>query len=75
MLSLVESRGIPRSAATTPNELVRSVRRRWGIAAPHVESLTNLYCRVRYGQASLSATDLADADSLLDQLRTLPRRS
>jgi hypothetical protein len=75
MMLLAESQGIPRSPGTTPNELVRSVRRHWGIAAPHVESLTNLYCRVRFGRASLSATDLTDANSLLDQLRRLPRRS
>ncbi len=72
--SLAESHGIPRSPATTPYELARSVRRHWTIAAPHVESLTSLYCRVRFGQATLSAADLADANCLLDQLRKLPRQ-
>lgn len=74
MIQLAGAHGIRQSASTTPTEFLQLVRRHWQEAGPQVEVLTHLYCRVRFGQAPLTADDLVLAEDLLLRLRTIGRR-
>lgn len=63
--------GIRPSASTTPTELVRLVRNHWQEAVPQVEELIQLYCRVRFGHAPLTAEDMMLAEDLLRNLHRI----
>jgi hypothetical protein len=73
MLRLLEARGFRKAPGATPLEFARVVAREWTAVARVVESLTDLYCRVRFGQAPLSSEDLQSAESLLTALRAAKR--
>ena len=71
MLRCFAQQGIVKPASTTPLEFLRQVRERWTEASPAADALTQLYTRVRFGHAPLTAEDLATAENLLHTLRTL----
>jgi len=73
MLRLLESRGVSKAAGAAPLEFARLVNREWPAADRFVGPLTELYCRVRFGQAPLSSEDLRQADDLLAGLRAVRR--
>ncbi len=73
MLHCCEERGIAKPASTTPREFLYQVRERWAEAWPAADALTQLYTRVRFGLAPLTAEDLATAEVQLRHLRTLER--
>ncbi len=73
MLRLLEARGFRKAPGATPLEFARVVAREWTAVARVVEPLTDLYCRVRFGQAPLSHEDLQSAESLLTALRAVKR--
>src|SRR5213594_1977453 len=73
MLRLLESRGVSKAAGVAPLEFARLVNREWPAADRFVGPLTELYCRVRFGQAPLSSEDLRQADDLLAGLRAVRR--
>lgn len=73
MLRVMESRGISKAPSATALEFARRIAGEWAAANRFVEPLTELYCRVRFGQAPLSAEDVQRAEELLTGLRTVPR--
>lgn len=73
MLHCCAQQGLVKPASTTPLEFLRQVRERWVEAWPSAEALTHLYARVRFGQAPLTAEDIATAGAQLRRLRTLER--
>lgn len=73
MLRLLESRGVRKAPGATPLEFARLVAREWRDAGRFVEPLTDLYCRVRFGQAPLSSEEFQKADDLLSGLRAARR--
>jgi len=73
MLRILETRGLPKSPGATPLEFARQVAREWRDAAPFVRPLTDLYCQVRFGQASLSSDETQKVHDLLVRLRAVRR--
>jgi transglutaminase-like putative cysteine protease len=67
-------RGIVKQPATTPFELLRSVRRVWAPAGNDVAIVTELYCRARFGGVALNRDELAHAETSLKVLKQLTRR-
>jgi hypothetical protein len=73
MLRLLEARGFRKAPGMTPLEFAGRVSSEWSLARLSVQSITDLYCRVRFGQAPLSNEDLQSAESLLTALRAAMR--
>jgi hypothetical protein len=73
MLRILEVQGLLKPPGATPLEFARQVARERGEAARSVESLTGLYCRVRFGQAPLSPDDARRAQELLAGLQAAGR--
>jgi hypothetical protein len=73
MLRILEARGLPKSPGATPLEFARQVAREWRDAAPFVRLLTDLYCQVRFGQASLSSDETQKVHDLLAGLHAVRR--
>jgi len=73
MLRILEARGLRKSPGATPLEFARQVAREWRDSAPFVRPLTDLYCQVRFGQASLSADETQKVHDLLARLRAVRR--
>lgn len=73
MLRLLESRGVSKAPGAAPMEFARLVDREWSNASRFVQPLTELYCRVRFGQVPLSSEDLQRVDDLLAGLRAVKR--
>jgi hypothetical protein len=71
MLQTLAKRGLAKSPGATPWEFARQVARDWAEAGRPVDRLTDLYCRVRFGQQPLTQTDLLEAESILTDLQTL----
>jgi len=71
MTDCLTARGILKSAHKTPAEFVRQVEREWAAGCVCVRELTDLYCRVRFGQHPLTPKDVAAAQQLLHQLQAL----
>ncbi|TAJ07587.1 MAG: DUF3488 domain-containing protein [Nitrospirae bacterium] len=69
MLQLLAARGIVKAPGTTAVEFAGMVIRDWSDAGLYVAPLTELYCRVRFGQAPLSPQELQQAEALLNGLR------
>jgi transglutaminase-like putative cysteine protease len=73
MLRILKARGLQKSPGATPLEFARQVAREWRDAAPFVRPLTDLYCQVRFGQASLSSAEAQKVHDLLARLRAVRR--
>lgn len=73
MLRLLTARGISKTVSSTPLEFARSVAQEWSMASRFVDPVTQLYCRVRFGQQALSPSELQQAKELLAGLRTVRR--
>jgi hypothetical protein len=73
MLKLLETRGLRKAPAMTPMEFAGLVSDQWSVAGRCVRGVTDLYCRVRFGQAPLSQEELQSAESLLASLRAARR--
>ncbi|MBM4135039.1 MAG: DUF3488 domain-containing protein [Nitrospira sp.] len=69
MLQLLATRGIVKAPGATAIEFAGLVTRDWADAGRYVAPLTDLYCRVRFGQAPLSPEELQQAEALLCGLR------
>ncbi|HEU5407155.1 MAG TPA: DUF3488 and transglutaminase-like domain-containing protein, partial [Nitrospira sp.] len=54
MINHLARRGISKLTAMPPLEFVRLTQERWRDAGSAVASITNLYCRTRFGQISLT---------------------
>ncbi len=75
MVNLLAAYGLRKAPSATPIEFAKRVRRERNDAGSLVEALTQFYCRVRFGKTPLTLEDLARADQLLAQLRTVLRSS
>ena len=73
MLRILKARGLQKSPHATPLEFSRQVAREWRDAATFVSPLTDLYCQVRFGQASLSSAEAHKVHDLLARLRAVRR--
>ncbi|HJT21455.1 MAG TPA: DUF3488 and transglutaminase-like domain-containing protein [Nitrospira sp.] len=71
MLQMLSVHGLRKSSTDTPSEFSRLVETEWQSAAVFVRSLTQLYCRGRFGRIPLSAEDLSEAERHLQELRQL----
>ncbi|HZS11929.1 MAG TPA: DUF3488 and transglutaminase-like domain-containing protein [Nitrospirales bacterium] len=71
LLRLAAKRGIVKPPGMTPTEFTARVARDWPAAASRVRSMTELYCRIRFGQYTLRPEDLRDAEALLAELRSV----
>lgn len=71
MIKRLADQGITKTIATTPLEFVRIACRRWREANPAVASITELYCRARFGGIALTDEELQLAKDRLRHLRTL----
>lgn len=69
MLRLLAKRGFPKPPGATPREFAGQVAGAWAEAGRVVTPLTELYCRVRFGQAPLPEEEFQQAQSLLASLR------
>jgi len=73
MLQCCAQRGMTKSPSTTSLEFLTQIRAQWSEAGPIVDSLTQLYARVRFGHEPLTESELAEAESQLRTLRLLRR--
>lgn len=71
MLQLLRSRGLTKAPGMTPLEFADKIARERMEASQFVTPLTELYCRVRFGQISLSPDDLTRAQVLLANLHSI----
>lgn len=71
MLQVMETRGLVKAPGSTAIEFAGVIARDWSEAGRYAAPLTELYCRVRFGQAPLSPEELAQAEALLNGLRDL----
>ena len=63
--------GIAKSPAATPLEFLQSVKRQWAQAGELMATVTDLYCRGRFGQVALTTEELDRARQSLRQLARL----
>ena len=63
--------GIAKSPATTPLEFLQSVKEQWAQAGESMATVTDLYCRGRFGQVALTKEELDRAQQSLRQLTRL----
>ncbi len=75
MLRILEAHGLLKPPGATPLEFARQVAHEWGESGRPVESLTGLYCRVRFGQAPFSPDDARQAQELLTELQASIRQA
>ena len=68
MLQLLRSRGLTKTSGMTPLEFAGKIAREWTEASQFVTPLTELYCRVRFGEIPLSPDDHIRAQALLNDL-------
>lgn len=60
--------GLIKRPEATPLEFLHLVRNRWAEAGDAMATITELYCRCRYGQTSLTRTELEQARQCLAHL-------
>lgn len=72
-LELLRRRGFRRGASTTPHEFARAVIAEGGEPYRPVETVTDAFCRVRYGGQRLTAADRAAVHRALAALETRRR--
>lgn len=71
MRAYLNGQGLATSMAITPLELVEMTQSRWKEAHSAVASITELYCRTRFGHISLTQDDLNRAEGYLRRLLEL----
>ncbi|MGH7231202.1 MAG: transglutaminase TgpA family protein [Nitrospiraceae bacterium] len=75
MLRLLASRGLQKAGACTPLEFSQRITAEWKEAASFVTPITELYCRVRYGQEPFPDQDRKQAEDQLNTLRAMSHAS
>ena len=73
MIHHLEQRGIAKPIATPPLEFIRIIHAEWNSASSTVATITDLYCRARFGHAPLTKEELLLAKDNLRQLMLLDR--
>lgn len=75
MLGLAAARGFHKLPSHTPTEFARHLEHQWTDGFSSVSQLTQLYCRVRFGQRPVTEEDRLAAEASLRQLGDLNRRT
>jgi hypothetical protein len=71
MIHYVARRGMVKPASATPLEFLRVVQRDWASASVAVATVTELYCRGRFGEIPLSNEELELAYQCLRDVKAL----
>ena len=71
MIACLAQHGIVKVASATSGEFLRDVHEKWSEAWPSAHALTQLYTRVRFGHAPLTAEERFTAETLLQHLHAL----
>ena len=67
----IERNGIAKPQNATPQEFLRLVQQQWAAAGALVETITELYCRGRFGKVILTQQEIDLAYHSLKQLALL----
>jgi len=70
-LKQIERHGISKPRNATPQEFLRLVQQRWAVAGESVATITELYCRGRFGKVILTQQEIDLAYHSLRQLALL----
>lgn len=73
MLRQLARRGIQKPAAMPPLQFIRMIQERWSTASTAVASITELYCRARFGHVPLTTEELHRAQETFNRLTSLSR--
>ncbi len=73
MIQYLARRGVVKPDGTPPLEFIRITQEEWKDAASTVATITELYCRARFGNMRLTSEELRFARANLHQLMTLDR--
>lgn len=73
MLRHLARNGMPKHAATPPLEFLRLIQKEWAEAGSAVATITELYCRARFGHSPLTREELSLAQDNLRRLLALER--
>ena len=73
MIGHLARKGIAKLTATPPLEFVRLTQERWSNAGSAVASITEIYCRARFGQIHPTREELSLAENHLRDLMTLEK--
>ncbi|MDE3244374.1 MAG: transglutaminase domain-containing protein, partial [Nitrospirota bacterium] len=74
MLEMLATHGIVKTPGATALEFAGTIATKWADVGRYVAPLTELYCRVRFGQAPLSQEELEQAEALLNGLHHASRQ-
>ena len=74
MLEMLATHGIVKTPGATALEFAGTIATKWADVGRYVAPLTELYCRVRFGQAPLSQEELEQAETLLNELHHASRQ-
>ncbi|TKS61851.1 MAG: hypothetical protein EWM72_00254 [Nitrospira sp.] len=73
MIRHLARRGISKPTAAPPLEFIRIIQEQWNDASSAVATITELYCRARFGHTPLTKEELHLAQDNLRQLMVLDR--
>lgn len=73
MILYLSSRGIQKPVNTGPLQFLDTIRTQWTDAFPPAATITELYCRGRFGKATLTSDEYTIAQNTLGQLTSLTR--
>jgi hypothetical protein len=75
MIAHLARRGLFKKPATTPLEFLRTIQKEWSPAGTAVATVTEYYCRARFGRTRLTPTELDQAEASLREVTRLERRA
>ncbi|MCP9448899.1 MAG: DUF3488 and transglutaminase-like domain-containing protein [Nitrospira sp.] len=73
MILYLSSKGVQKPVNTGPLQFLDTIRTQWTGAFPLAATITELYCRERFGRARLTSDEYAIAQNKLDRLMSLIR--
>jgi len=73
MIWRLAQKGVLKPTATPPLEFIRITQEQWNDASSAVATITELYCRARFGHTTLTKEELRFAQDNLRQLMVLDR--
>ncbi|MCA1958166.1 MAG: DUF3488 and transglutaminase-like domain-containing protein [Nitrospira sp.] len=73
MILGLSSKGVQKSASTGPLQFLDTIRTQWTGAFPLAATITELYCRGRFGRTRLTPDEYTIAQNTLCQLMSLTR--
>ena len=73
MLRQLERKGMCKPSTMPPLQFIRVIQEQWNTASTAVASITELYCRARFGRVPVTQEELHRARETLHRLRSLSR--